>query len=72
MTAKKLFYLALLILLVLFIVQNMALVTVSFLLWEFTLPRSIILAVTFGLGAVTGLGIFEIRHHQNTMKSDKR
>ncbi|MCB1669328.1 MAG: LapA family protein [Porticoccaceae bacterium] len=62
MSVRKFFYTLLLSALLLFVVQNMAQVTVSFLWWEFNLPRVIILAVTFVLGALTGYGLFEIRH----------
>jgi uncharacterized integral membrane protein len=68
MTFKKMYYLVLIAILVIFILQNIASVTVSFLFWEFTLPRAIILSVTFGLGVLTGLGIFEILHHKNKSK----
>lgn len=69
MTMKKLVYCVLFSVLALFIVQNMGLVTVSFLVWEFTLPRAVILGVTFSLGALAGFGVVEIRHHQKTVKS---
>ena len=41
--------------LTIFIVQNFALVSVSFLIWEITLPRSIILLVVFVIGTLTGM-----------------
>lgn len=70
MTVKKVCYIVLLGVLTLFLVQNMGLVTVSFLLWEFTLPRAIILVVTFSLGIIAGFGVFEIRHHQKTIETE--
>ena len=44
-----------LVLLTMFIVQNFALVSVSFLIWEITLPRSIVLLVVFVIGMLTGM-----------------
>ena len=72
MTVKKMCYLVLLGVLGLFIVQNMTFVTVSFLLWEFTLPRSVLLVVAFALGIVAGYGLFEIRSHQQNTKNETR
>lgn len=45
----------LVVVLTIFIVQNFALVTVSFLFWEASLPRSIVLLVVFVIGLLTGI-----------------
>lgn len=68
MTTKKVFYLLVVVLLAIFVVQNIALVTVSFLFWELTLPRSVIVAITFAIGFIAGFGFFEIRQHKNDIE----
>ena len=55
MSFKNVASLTVLVLLTIFIVQNFALVSVSFLLWEITLPRSIVLLVVFIVGMLTGM-----------------
>lgn len=65
MKVKNSLYIVLFTLLIIFIVQNIALVTVSFFFWEFTLPRSFVLAVTFVLGILGGLIFSELRRHKN-------
>ena len=55
MSFKNVASLTVLVLLTIFIVQNFALVSVSFLLWEITLPRSIVLLVVFMVGMLTGM-----------------
>ncbi|MFD2229472.1 LapA family protein [Alkalimarinus sediminis] len=62
MNLKKLCYIVSLALVLIFAIQNIAFITVSFFFWEFTLPRSVVLAVTFLLGALVGYGVFEYRH----------
>lgn len=47
-------------LLVLFVIQNVATVEVSFLFWTLKLPRSILLFLTFAVGAVAGWSISKI------------
>ncbi|MFN3231304.1 MAG: LapA family protein [Alphaproteobacteria bacterium] len=41
-------------LLVLFAIQNVAMVEVNFMFWAVRLPRSILLFLTFGAGAILG------------------
>lgn len=55
MRIKHLASIAVLVLLAMFILQNIALVSVSFLIWEITLPRSIILLVVFLIGLLVGM-----------------
>lgn len=55
MSFKNALSTALLVLLTIFIVQNFALVTVSFLFWEISLPRSIVLLIVFVIGLLTGI-----------------
>ncbi len=55
MKAKQIIYIVLLSLFGLFILQNIASVTVNFLLWEIKLPRAILLLMTFFLGLGLGL-----------------
>jgi len=69
MTVKKFLYITIFILLAIFAIQNIALISVSFLFWEFTLPRSLMLGITFAIGFLIGFGVFEIRQHHNSAKS---
>ena len=69
MTVKTYFYIACLVVLVIFVVQNFALVNVSFLLWEITLPRSFMLLLVFGLGLACGYGLAELREHRRGKSS---
>lgn len=66
MNLKKLLYIVSFALVLIFVIQNIAFVTVSFFFWEFTLPRSVVLAVTFFIGALVGYGFFEYRHIHRT------
>ena len=45
----------LLLLLVIFTVQNVAVVTISFLFWEFTISRAIMIFFVLAIGIVIGL-----------------
>ena len=42
------------VLVLLFIVQNMATVAIPFLFWSMALPRSVVLLLLFGTGILTG------------------
>lgn len=68
MKAIKIFYIVIFGLLAIFLLQNIALVTVSFLFWEITLPRSVVLAITFGLGGLAGIGFTQLRDHRKGVK----
>ncbi len=55
----------------LFVVQNTASSTVSFFSWSVTLPLSLIVLITYGLGALTGgllIGFFRSLIHGATKK----
>tara|TARA_R110002072_G_scaffold172728_4_gene327031 strand:- start:1697 stop:1912 length:216 start_codon:yes stop_codon:yes gene_type:complete len=65
MKTRKALYLSLVVLLVVFVIQNIALVTVGFLFWEITLPRSVIIAVAFCIGIIIGLGLRELLSRKN-------
>ena len=58
----------------LFLVQNTLSATVSFFSWNVTLPLSLIVLITYGLGALTGgllIGFFRSLIHGAT-KKEKR
>lgn len=55
MKIKHLASIAVLVLLAMFVLQNTAEVSVSLLIWETTLPRSIILLVVFLIGLLVGM-----------------
>lgn len=66
---KNIFYLACLMLLIINIVQNFTLMHVSLLLWEITMPRSLILLIVFGFGIVCGYGLMGLSHGRNIKSS---
>jgi uncharacterized integral membrane protein len=55
MTAKRITFLVLALLIVTFIIQNAEAVPVRFLFWTTTISRSIVLIITFALGFGVGL-----------------
>ncbi|MDH3761052.1 MAG: hypothetical protein OEU50_08715 [Gammaproteobacteria bacterium] len=55
MKLRSFVYTTALVLLTIFIVQNIAFAQISFLVWEFELPRAIIFFTIFVLGFLTGL-----------------
>lgn len=65
MKMKKIFYVFVFSLLGIFIAQNIALVSVVFLFWEFTLPRSVMLASAFIIGMSAGFWYFDSRSRKN-------
>ncbi len=69
MRIKLIFSLTLLILAVIFAIQNSNALTVRFLFWETTLPVALIIIITLTVGAIIGL-IYSIPH-KKPEKSDK-
>lgn len=55
MTAKRITFLVLVLLIATFIIQNAEAVPVQFLFWTATISRSIVLIITFALGFGVGL-----------------
>ncbi len=58
----------------LFLVQNTLSATVSFFSWNVTLPLSLIVLITYGLGALTGgllIGLFRSLIHGATKKEER-
>lgn len=49
-------------LLVLFILQNVVTVELTFLFWTISLPRAILLAIVFGIGVLVGWILKSLRH----------
>lgn len=52
--------LVLAIAMIVFAVQNIALVEVSFLTWQMTIPKVVLILGTYVLGMITGWGLVEI------------
>ena len=69
MKRKTIFYMVGLVLLAIFVIQNFAQVNVSFLLWEITLPRSLVLIIVFSLGLGGGYGLAEFGQHHRRKQS---
>jgi len=43
-----------------FAIQNLSAVDVSFLVWSFSLPKTLLILVTYALGMVSGWGLVEL------------
>ncbi len=69
MRIKLIISLFLLILAVIFAIQNSNALTVKFLVWETTLPVALVIIITLTVGAIIGL-IYSIPHKKSE-KSDK-
>ena len=72
MRIKLIISLLLLILAVIFAIQNSNALTVKFLIWEITLPVALIIIISLTVGAIIGL-IYSIPHKKSEKpdKSDK-
>lgn len=57
MRVKLILSLSLLFIVTLFAVQNAAVVTIKFLLWEFDISQALMIFLTFAIGLVIGLFI---------------
>ena len=51
---------ALLLAIGIFAIQNLPRVDVSFLFWSFSMPKTVLILVTYFLGMVTGWGLVEL------------
>lgn len=61
----KYLIIVLLIIFAIFVVQNMASVTVSFLVYDVTMPRALLLMFTLALGIVVGILLpFRLSKHR--------
>ena len=55
----------LIILFLVFVIQNVSSVTVSFLIFDITMPRALVLSLTFAIGLLVGIFLpFEIKKHK--------
>ena len=54
MNARFIAILVLIVLVVIFIFQNIEMVKVSFLIWEMSLPRALMIFITLVIGVVVG------------------
>lgn len=54
LTAKSIFTWTLIALSALFILQNLVMVNVTFLFWNLSLPRALMMAIMIGIGFVIG------------------
>lgn len=71
MSIKKILYLSVFGILALFLLQNIESTRLIFLLWEFTLPRAVILSLTFGLGFLTHYILFAISVKAKEVNEDQ-
>jgi uncharacterized integral membrane protein len=62
---KYVITITLLIIFGIFVVQNTTSVTVSFLAWDATMPRALLLIFTFALGILIGIFIpYQLKKHK--------
>jgi uncharacterized integral membrane protein len=55
----------LIILFLVFVIQNVSSVTVSFLIFDITMPRALVLSLTFAIGLLVGIFLpFEFKKHK--------
>jgi len=66
MNAKVILVLILAGLLVLFIIQNVAVVEIQFLFWSASISRSLLMFIVFGVGVLTGWFL------KSFLRSDKK
>ena len=55
MKTKIVIIIVLAVLLIIFVLQNTEIVIVNFWFWDLSLPRALLLFVTFAIGLITGL-----------------
>ena len=55
MKTKIVIIIVLAVLLIIFVLQNTAIVTINFWFWELSIPRALLLFVCFALGLIIGL-----------------
>ena len=69
MSLKMVGILFLLIIFLIFTFQNIETVTVSFLMFDITMPRALLLLVTFAMGLLIGIFIpFEFKKQKKSIK----
>ena len=57
---KKIISLLLIIAVMIFSIQNIAAVEIQFLLWNFTLPRALLIVILLGIGFIIGILFYSI------------
>jgi len=61
---KKIISLLLIIAVLIFLVQNFATVEIQFLVWSFSMPRALMVAILLGIGFVIGLLFYSLLLHR--------
>lgn len=61
---KSILSLLLIIAVLIFAIQNIAAVEIQFLLWSFSMPRALMIAVLLGIGFVIGLLFYSLVSHR--------
>ena len=57
---KKIISLLLIIAVLIFSIQNIAAIEIQFLLWNFTLPRALLIVILLGIGFIIGMLFYSI------------
>jgi len=57
---KSIISLSLIIAVLIFTIQNVAAVEIQFLLWSFSIPRALLIAILLGIGFIIGMLFYSI------------
>lgn len=65
-SVKSIFTLLLIIVVLIFALQNVAAVEIQFLFWSFSIPRALMIVALLGIGFIIGLLVFSLlfRRHR--------
>jgi len=62
---KKIISLLLIIAVLIFSIQNIAAVEIQFLLWNFSIPRALLIVILLGIGFIIGMLFYSIAFRRN-------
>ena len=65
---KSIISLLLVIVVLIFTIQNIAAVEIQFLLWHFSIPRAMLIVILLGIGFVIGMLFHSIVFHRRRQK----
>ncbi len=62
---KKIISLLLIIAVLIFSIQNIAAVEIQFLVWSFSIPRTLLIVILLGIGFIIGMLFYSIAFRRN-------
>ena len=62
---KKIISLLLIIAMLIFSIQNIAAVEIQFLVWSFSIPRTLLIVILLGIGFIIGMLFYSIAFRRN-------